>query len=125
MKVGYARSLKCAELLDVQVNYLQQANCTRIFQSENKNDAPEVIAKMFDFIRDGEDTIVIHELLTLNLSVKQMMQFMQRLETKGLGLEVIKQNIKINKDQWSIAYKALRLYEWLENQYKLENQLGE
>jgi hypothetical protein len=51
------------------------------------------------FIRQGEDTIIVCNLLCLDKSLKEIIKFFHRLDRLNLGFESIKGNLMFDKNQ--------------------------
>lgn len=88
MLVGYARVSTQDQNLDLQITALKEAGCQKIFTekaSGAQRDRPELIAAM-NYIRPGEDVLVIWKLDRLARSLKQLIETVEKLETQKIGL---------------------------------------
>ena len=94
MLVGYARVSTQDQKPELQLDALKQAGCEKVFQekaSGAKRDRPELNAAI-DFIRQG-DTIVVWKLDRLARSLKQLIETVEDLEGRGIGLKSLTENI--------------------------------
>lgn len=74
MLVGYARVSTEKQHLDMQVRQLEAAGLHKdIFEkiTGTRSDRPEYLARK-EFVRDGEDTIVVYTLYRLGRSLKHI-----------------------------------------------------
>ena len=94
MLVGYARVSTQDQKPELQIDALKQAGCDKIFEekaSGAKRDRPELKA-VLDYIRKG-DTIVVWKLDRLARSLKQLIETVEDLEGRGIGLKSVTENI--------------------------------
>ena len=94
MFVGYARVSTQDQKTELQIDALKQAGCERIFEekaSGAQRDRPELKAAL-DYIRQG-DTIVVWKLDRLARSLKQLLETVEDLEGRGIGLKSLTENI--------------------------------
>lgn len=87
MLVGYARVSTQDQNLDLQLHALQEAGCERIFTekaSGAQRDRPE-LNNALDYMRKG-DSLVVWKLDRLARSLKQLIDTVEKLEKKGMGL---------------------------------------
>ena len=95
MLVGYARVSTQDQNLDLQITALKEAGCQKIFTekaSGAQRDRPELIAAM-NYIRPGEDVLVIWKLDRLARSLKQLIETVEKLETQKIGLLSLTESI--------------------------------
>jgi len=95
MLVGYARVSTQDQNLDLQITALKEAGCQKIFTekaSGAQRDRPELIAAM-NYIRPGEDVLVIWKLDRLARSLKQLIETVETLETQKIGLLSLTESI--------------------------------
>ncbi len=88
--IGYARVSTEDQNLTVQMEALQAAGCTKIFQekiSGVKLDRPE-LTKMLDYAREG-DTIICTKLDRIGRSTKHLLQIVEGLQEKGIGFKAL------------------------------------
>jgi DNA invertase Pin-like site-specific DNA recombinase len=95
MLVGYARVSTQEQNLDLQINALKEAGCQKIFTekaSGAQRDRPELIAAM-NYIRSGEDVLVVWKLDRLARSLKQLIETVEKFETQKIGLLSLTESI--------------------------------
>lgn len=94
MLVGYARVSTQEQDLGLQLDALRAASCERIFEeraSGAQRDRPQLKAAL-DYMRSG-DTIVIWKLDRLARSLKQLIETVEDLGTRGIGLRSLTESI--------------------------------
>ena len=94
MRIGYARVSSQDQTPDLQLDALRAAGCKRIFvetASGAQRDRPELGAAL-DYLRAG-DTLVIWKLDRLARSVKQLIETVEGLEARGIGLRSLTETI--------------------------------
>lgn len=97
MLIGYARVSTKDQKLQLQKDALYEIGCEKIFVdkiSGNNSDRPGLI-KTLEFIRKG-DILVIWRLDRLSRSLKDLINLMNLLESKSIGLKSIKECIDTN-----------------------------
>jgi DNA invertase Pin-like site-specific DNA recombinase len=95
MLIGYARRSHESQDHALQIDALERAGCERIFietASGTKVDRPE-LAKALAFARDGEDQIVVWRLCRLARSMRQLLDTVDDLQRRGIGLRSLTENI--------------------------------
>ena len=95
MLVGYARVSTQDQNLDLQINALKEAGCQKIFTekaSGAQRDRPELIAAM-NYIRAGEDILVVWKLDRLARSLKQLIDTVEKFENQNIGLLSLTESI--------------------------------
>ncbi|HGJ5857436.1 recombinase family protein [Arsenophonus nasoniae] len=93
MLIGYARVSTRDQKPHLQLDALKEAGCERIFEetaSGSKRERPELLAAM-DFMRTG-DTLVIWKLDRLARSTRQLLETVEELLQKGMGLKTLTQD---------------------------------
>jgi len=94
MLIGYARVSTRDQKPHLQLDALQEAGCERIFEetaSGAKRDRRELKA-VLDFMRAG-DNLVVWKLDRLARSTRQLLETVEALELRGIGLKILTQNI--------------------------------
>lgn len=94
MLIGYARVSTRDQKPHLQLDALRDAGCDRIFEetaSGAKRDRPELNAAL-DFVRAG-DSLVVWKLDRLARSTRQLLETVEALEQRSIGLKIITQNI--------------------------------
>lgn len=93
--VGYARVSTEDQSLDLQLDALEQRGCAKVFTekvSGKSKDRPQLKA-MLEYLRDGEDTVVIYKLDRLGRSMKDLIEITETLAERGIGLVSIRDGI--------------------------------
>lgn len=94
MIIGYARVSTQDQSLDLQIDALTKANCTRIFKehaSGKSTERPELQA-MFDILREG-DTVVVWKLDRIGRNTKHLIEIAEKLDNLGVNFVSLKENI--------------------------------
>src|SRR5580658_9130417 len=94
MKVGYARVSTQDQNLELQHDALRQAGCDRIFEdkvSGSKAERPGLL-EAISVMRPG-DTLVVWKLSRLGRSLKHLLETVQFLSDKGIGLKSLHENL--------------------------------
>lgn len=94
MNIAYIRVSTTAQNDDRQYAAMEKLNIEKYFSEKvsGKNaDRPELQA-MLDFVREG-DTVYIHDFSRLARSTKDLLDITNRLESKGVALKSIKENL--------------------------------
>lgn len=92
-KVGYARVSTKEQNLDLQIEFLQEAGCEKIF-SEKKSgmrERPELEAAL-EYLRPG-DTFVVYKFDRIGRSLKDLLTKVSSLHKQGIKILSIKDNI--------------------------------
>lgn len=92
MRIGYARVSKQDQNLDLQIDALKAANCTRIYQekitgAKGKIPRPEQV-NMVNALRRG-DTVVVWQLSRLGRNLAELIELVNHFEAIGVSFEVI------------------------------------
>lgn len=94
MLIGYARVSTRDQKPHLQIDALQQAGCERIFEetaSGAKRDRP-ALETVLDNLRPG-DSLVVWKLDRLARSTRQLLETVEALGQRGIGLKILTQNI--------------------------------
>lgn len=94
MFIGYARVSTNDQVLDLQMDALKKADCSRVFQdieSGAKVQRPG-LRKAFKFARSG-DTVVVWRLDRLGRSLKDLIEKISALHNRNIGFKSIQENI--------------------------------
>jgi DNA invertase Pin-like site-specific DNA recombinase len=94
MLIGYARVSTRDQKPHLQLDALNEAGCNRIFEetaSGAKRERPELLAAL-DFMRAG-DTLVIWKLDRLARSTRQLLDTVEGLSQRNIGLKTLTQDI--------------------------------
>ena len=94
MLVGYARVSTQDQKPHLQTDALTSAGCEKIFTekaSGAQRDRPELKAAL-EYIRSG-DTLVVCKLDRLARSLKQLIETVEEMESRGIGFKSLTENI--------------------------------
>lgn len=94
MLIGYARVSTRDQMAHLQLDALREAGCEPIFEetaSGAERDRPELKAAL-DYMRAG-DSLVVWKLDRLARSTRQLLETVEHLNQRQLGLKIINQNI--------------------------------
>ena len=92
--VGYARVSTAGQHLDAQMDALRGFGCQKVFSdkvSGIKEDRPGW-GQLMDYVRPG-DVLVITELSRMTRSLKHLLQVVDGLEARGVGIVSLRENI--------------------------------
>jgi DNA invertase Pin-like site-specific DNA recombinase len=98
--VGWARVSTKDQSLEQQESRLKEAGCIKIFSSKHSGKAESNIDKleeMLDYVREG-DTLLVQKLDRLGRSLSQVLNAVDRLTEKGVGLKALDQPIDTSND---------------------------
>ena len=94
MLLGYARVSTRDQKPHLQLDALRDAGCERVFEetaSGAKRDRAALKAAL-EFMRSG-DSLVVWKLDRLARSTRQLLETVEELEQRGIGLKILTQNI--------------------------------
>lgn len=94
MLVGYARVSTRDQTHALQLDALRKAECERIFEetASGAQRARPQLAAALDYVRKG-DTIVVWKLDRLARSIKQLIETVEHLERREIGLRSLTEQI--------------------------------
>ena len=95
MLVGYARVSTTDQNLDMQIKALTEAGCNKLYSEKvsGAKDERMEFKNMLEFIRDGQDTVVVYKLDRLGRSMKQLIDTIQQLNQRNIGFKSLQENI--------------------------------
>jgi DNA invertase Pin-like site-specific DNA recombinase len=95
MLVGYARISTLEQNLDLQQDALRKAGCERFFTdvASGAQAARHGLEQALNFIRSG-DTLVVWKLDRLGRSLKQLIDLVVTLQTRGVGLWSLQERLE-------------------------------
>ncbi len=94
MLIGYARVSTHDQTLNLQLDRLEEAGCTRIFEdhiSGTKAERPG-LADALSHLRAG-DTLVVWRLDRLGRSLRNLIDTITELQQQGIGFKSLQENI--------------------------------
>lgn len=94
MLIGYARVSTPEQKLDLQVDDLKRAGCGKIFSdvASGAKSKRAALEELLLYARQG-DTIVVWKLDRLGRSLKHLLETMQMLDERGIGLRSLQEHI--------------------------------
>jgi DNA invertase Pin-like site-specific DNA recombinase len=122
-RVGYARVSSYGQSLDVQLEKL--AGCDRVFSekiSGRSADVREELQNCLGWIRDG-DVLVVTKLDRLARSTRDLLNISNVLETKGVSLQVLDQQIDTGTATGKLLFTMLGAIAEFENEIRKDRQV--
>lgn len=122
--VGYGRVSSVGQSLDIQLDKLNAAGCTRIFSEKRSGKQADTRPKLqacLQFLRDG-DTLVISRLDRMARSVLDLAKIAESLRRKGVILRVIDQSIDTSTSEGKLMFSLLASFAEFENDIRAERQ---
>jgi len=105
MLIGYARVSTDDQNLNLQSDALTQAGCDRILEdriSGSKSERPG-LKEVLNYARTG-DTIVVWRLDRLSRSLKDLIEMVTLLESKGIGLKSLQEAIDTSSSSGKLIF---------------------
>jgi len=105
MKFGYARVSTKEQELHLQIDALQKAGCTKIFQEKftgATKERPE-LQKLLAQLRP-DDVVVIWKLDRLGRSLKDLISIVTEIQDKGAGLQSLNDHIDTTTPQGKLTF---------------------
>jgi DNA invertase Pin-like site-specific DNA recombinase len=95
MLIGYARVSTDDQNLALQEDALKKVGCEKIFRDKMSGAGAERqgLREALDYLRDGEDTLVVWRLDRLGRSLKNLIELMNLLEGQGIGFQSLQESI--------------------------------
>ncbi len=126
MLIGYARVSTDDQNLDLQRDALQKAGCERIYEDKltgAKAERPGLQRTLED-AREG-DTIVVWRLDRFSRSLKDLIDMVALLETKGTGLKSLQESIDTTQSSGKLIFHIFAaLAEFERNLIRERTQAG-
>ena len=123
-RVGYARVSSAGQSLDVQLEKLTAAGCSKVFrekrsgrQAENR---PELQACL-EYVREG-DVLVVSRLDRIARSVLDLAKISDRLQKKGVALVVLDQGLDTSTSEGKLMFNLLGAFAEFEADIRHERQ---
>lgn len=119
--VGYARVSSTGQSLDVQLEKLK--DCDKLFQEKKsgRTDNREQLQRCLEYVRDG-DVFVVTKLDRLGRSTRDLLNIVNRLESKGVQLRVLDQNLDTGTPAGKLMFTMLGAIAEFENDLRRERQ---
>ena len=95
MLIGYARVSTDDQDFALQEDALKKAGCKKIYYDKTSGAGAERpgLREALDYLRDGEDTLVVWWLDRLGRSLKNLIELMNLLEERGIGFQSLQESI--------------------------------
>lgn len=108
-QVGYSRVSSLSQSLDVQLDKLSKAGCTRIFaekKSGRQADNRPELQRCLEYVREG-DVLVISRLDRMARSVLDLAKIADQLKRKGVALRVLDQGLDTSTSEGKLMFNLL------------------
>lgn len=106
--IGYARVSSVGQDLELQIGKLKEHGCDKIYKEKEsgaKSDRQE-LAKAMDYLREG-DKLVVYKLDRLARSTFDLHKIARELDSKGIGLVFIKEQIDFTTPAGKLMFTML------------------
>ena len=124
MIIGYARTSTADQSagLEAQQRDLEAAGAERIFAEQISSVATRpALEQALDFIRDG-DTIIVTKLDRLARSIRDLMEIVERIQTKGAKLRILGMDLDTGSATGKLMLGILGSVAEFEREIMLERQ---
>ena len=104
-KIGYARVSTDAQETHLQLDALQRAKCSRIYQEKASGataDRPELM-RLLDHARKG-DVVIVWKLDRLARSLRQLIDTMALFHERGVELQSLTENINTTTPSGTLTF---------------------
>lgn len=122
--VGYARVSSAGQSLDVQLDKLDRAGCTKVYKEKRSGrqaeTRPELQAALA-YLRDG-DLLVVSRLDRIARSVLDLAKIADLLTKKGVGLRVLDQGLDTSTPEGKLMFNLLGAFAEFEADIRAERQ---
>jgi DNA invertase Pin-like site-specific DNA recombinase len=105
MKAGYARVSTKDQTVDLQVDALKKAGCTMVYteiMSGSRAERP-ILSKLLENLRTG-DVLVVWKLDRLGRSLKHLIEVVNELMTRKIGLKSLNDPIDTTTPQGRLTF---------------------
>ena len=106
MKIGYARVSTAEQNLDMQIDALQKAGCEKIEMDKASgvlSERPGLDKLINDILRKG-DTLVVWKLDRLARSLRQLIDLVEGLQSRGVELVTLQESIDTTSAAGKLTY---------------------
>ena len=95
MLIGYARVSTEEQSLALQEDALKKAGCKKVYRDKMSGAGSERpgLQEALDYLRDGEDILVVWRLDRLGRSLKNLIEMMNLLEERKIGFKSLQETI--------------------------------
>lgn len=126
MRIGYARVSTDDQNLDLQKDALSKAGCNRILEDRESGakSARPGLAAALDYARKG-DTLTVWRLDRLGRSLRDLIDVVNRLENRGVGLHSLQEAIDTTTSSGKLVFHVFgALAEFERNLIRERTQAG-
>ena len=115
MRIGYARVSTVDQDPDLQIRALEQARCERIYteHASGVSRARPELVRLFDSLRTG-DTLVVWRFDRLGRSVSHLVDVVEQLRTRNVGLESLTEGIDTNSAAGEAVFTIIAAFAQME-----------
>jgi DNA invertase Pin-like site-specific DNA recombinase len=122
--VGYGRVSTFDQSLEIQLEELTKAGCTKIFQEKQSGSSMngrEQLKLLLDYVREG-DTVVVCKLDRIARSTIDLLNIAQQLEQKEVAFKVLNINLDTSTPTGKLMLTMLGAIASFEREMMLERQ---
>lgn len=122
--IGYARTSTTEQLagLEAQRRDLTAAGCAKLYEEQVSSVAPRVqLEALIDYVRDG-DVVVVTKLDRLARSMRDLLEIVDRIETKGASLRILAMSLDTATASGKLMLNVLGSVAQFEREMMLERQ---
>ncbi len=122
--VGYGRVSSQGQSLDVQLEKLAKAGCTKVYREKRSgrqaDNRPELQAAL-EYVREG-DVLVVSRLDRIARSVIDLAKIADLLKRKGVSLHVLDQGLDTTTSEGKLMFNLLGAFAEFEADIRAERQ---
>lgn len=122
--IGYCRVSAQSQCLDVQLEKLSEAGCTKVFaekKSGRQYENRQQLQACLSYVREG-DVLVISRLDRMARSVLDLAKIADTLQKKGVSLRVLDQAIDTTTSEGRLMFSLLGAFAAFEADIRAERQ---
>ena len=124
MLVGYARVSTIEQSVDLQIEALRAAGCTKVFSEQQSGTSVKGRVKLdeaIEFVREG-DVLVITRIDRLARSIGDLQDIVRQLKRKGVSLRATEQPIDTSTAAGKAFFDMLGVFAEFETNLRRERQ---
>lgn len=122
--VGYARVSSAGQSLDVQLEKLKKAGCTKVYKEKRSGRQAEgrrELLAALEYVREG-DALVVSRLDRVARSVLDLAKIADLLKRKGVSLRVLDQGLDTSTSEGKLMFNLLGAFAEFEADIRAERQ---